>query len=233
VTIPDGTLLDPSENFTKTWRLRNTGSCTWNSSYELIFKEGDAMGGPASQTLTGGNVAPGQTVDISVDLTAPSSEGEYRGDWQIRSDKGIVFGVGTSGTVAFFVEIEVGEAPPTVLSSGKFDVQQTYGVDLDTGTLVGAGAERDFKFTAVNPTTKYIEPWNSALFRYMGGSVPSLSDCMSASLNSNNVDFFTLSTGDYFCYKTTEGNYGRLEIEGIQESAGVHTINLDHKTWDT
>jgi hypothetical protein len=233
VTIPDGTVMSPGEDFTKTWRLRNTGSCSWNGSYKLIFKEGDAMGGAASQQLTVGTVSPGQTVDISIDLTAPNSQGDYRGDWLIRSDAGIVFGVGTSGNVAFYVEIEVGEPPPTVLSSGKFDVPQTYGVDLDTGNLVPIGAERDFKFTAVNPTTKYIEPWNSALFRYMGGSLPSLDDCKSASLNSNDVDFFTLSTYDYFCYKTTEGNYGRLEIEAITDNAGVHTIHFDYTTWDT
>jgi hypothetical protein len=233
VTIPDGTLIEAGDDFTKTWRLRNTGSCSWNASYQLTFKEGDAMSGPASKQLTSGTVSPGQTVDISVDLTAPNSEGEYRGDWLIRSDAGIVFGVGTAGNVAFYVEIEVGEPPPSVLSSGKFDVPQTYGIDLDTGTTVPIGAERDFKFTAVNSTTKYIEPWNSALFRYMGGSLPSLSDCMDASLNSNDVDFFTLSAYDYFCYKTTKGNYGRMEIEGITDNAGVHTIHFDYTTWDT
>jgi hypothetical protein len=232
VTIPDGTLLGPSEDFIKTWRLRNTGSCTWNSSYQLIFKEGDAMSGPASKQLTSGTVASGQTVDISVDLTSPSAEGEYRGDWLIRSDKGIVFGVGTGGDVAFYVEIEVGEptaTPYPVLSTGKFDVPQTWTVDLDTGTVGGGD---DFKFDAISAVEKYIAPKSGATFKLMGG-IPSLEDCMSASLSSNKIDFFSLSEHDYFCYETDDGNYGRLEIEGITDDGGVHTIHFDHKTWDT
>ncbi len=231
VTIPDGTLLGGGDAFTKTWRLRNTGSCSWNPSYELIFKEGDAMGGPASQQLTSGTVSPGQTVDISVDLTAPNAEGEYRGDWLIRSEDGIVFGVGTSANVAFYVEIEVGDptpTPPPVLSSGKFDVPQTWTVDLDDGSVGGGD---DFKFEAISAVVKYILPTGASMKKM--GSVPSLNDCMTASLSSNTINFFDLSVGDYFCYETDDGNYGRLEIEDITQSSGVHTIRFDHKTWDT
>lgn len=231
VTIPDGTLFSQGANFTKTWRLRNTGSCSWNSSYQLVFKEGDAMGGPASKQLTAGTVSPGQTVDISVDLKAPNSNGEYRGDWLIRSDTGIVFGVGTSADVAFYVEIKVGTpspTPPPTLSSGKFDVPQTWTVNLDNGTVGGGD---DFKFEAISALVKYIDP-TGATMKLMG-SVPSLDDCMTTTLSGNNIDFFGLSVGNFFCYKTNAGNYGRLEIEDITFSGGVHTIRFDHKTWDT
>ena len=104
ITIPDGTELAQGEAFTKTWRLRNTGTCTWTSSYDLVFDSGDSLGGPASKPLLG-NVAPNQTVDISVDLTAPNEGGTFRGNWKLRSDSGILFGVGGSGDVAFYVEI--------------------------------------------------------------------------------------------------------------------------------
>ena len=105
VTIPDGTELTQGEVFTKTWRLRNTGSCTWNPSYALVFDSGDSMGGPASKQLVG-SVAPNQTVDISVDLTAPNEGGIFKGNWKLRSDSGVLFGVGSSGSVAFYVEIK-------------------------------------------------------------------------------------------------------------------------------
>jgi hypothetical protein len=114
VTVPDGTSLTPNESFTKTWRLKNAGTCTWNSSYALVFDDGNAMSGPASKALTG-TVAPGQTVDISVDLKAPSSSGSYRGYWLLRSDTGILFGVGSSGDVAFWVDIQVGSGGDTVV----------------------------------------------------------------------------------------------------------------------
>lgn len=102
VTVPDGTDFSPGESFTKTWRLRNVGSCTWTTDYDLVFISGNAMGGPASQALTA-NVAPGSTVDISVDLTAPASNGDYRGDWKLRNAGGVVFGLPDT----FYVEIDV------------------------------------------------------------------------------------------------------------------------------
>jgi hypothetical protein len=107
VTIPDGEELEPNESFTKTWRLKNDGSCTWTSSYALIFDSGDSMGGPASKQLTSGTVAPGETMDVSVNLTAPSSPGTYKGYWKLRNGSGVNFGIGTGGTNPFWVEIEV------------------------------------------------------------------------------------------------------------------------------
>jgi len=107
VTIPDGEELQPNESFTKTWRLKNDGSCTWTSSYALIFDSGDSMGGSASQQLTSGTVAPGATMDISVNLTAPSSPGTYKGYWKLRNGSGVNFGIGTGGTNPFWVEIDV------------------------------------------------------------------------------------------------------------------------------
>lgn len=109
VTIPDGDEIDAGTSFTKTWRLKNTGSCTWTSGYALVFDHGDAMGGPASKQLTSGTVPPGQTVDVSVDLTAPGSAGSYKGFWKLRNSEGIVFGLGASGDVAFWVEIKAVE----------------------------------------------------------------------------------------------------------------------------
>ena len=58
-TIPDGTEFTVGESFTKTWRLENTGTCTWNTNYKLVFNEGDKMGGPSSKNLTQ-SVAPGR-----------------------------------------------------------------------------------------------------------------------------------------------------------------------------
>jgi len=113
VTIPDGTELVQGEAFTKTWRLRNTGTCTWNSSYALVFDSGDSMDGPASKQLVG-NVGPNQTVDISVDLTAPNEGGQFKGNWKLRSDSGVHFGVGSSGDVAFYVEIKTPGVGDTV-----------------------------------------------------------------------------------------------------------------------
>ena len=76
VTIPDGTDMEPGEAFTKTWRLENNGSCTWTTDYDLIFSDGDDMG-PNTVALTG-TVAPGETIDVSINLTAPSDPGNFK-----------------------------------------------------------------------------------------------------------------------------------------------------------
>ncbi|HSO28236.1 MAG TPA: NBR1-Ig-like domain-containing protein [Anaerolineales bacterium] len=106
VAIPDGTSLRPAEDFTKVWRLRNVGSCTWNSDYEVVFSSGDRMGGPKAQRI-GQTVRPGETVDIKVDMTAPITNGKFRGYWMLRATNGATFGIGAQGASAFWVQIRV------------------------------------------------------------------------------------------------------------------------------
>jgi hypothetical protein len=230
VTIPDGTDLEPGESFTKTWRLRNAGSCTWNSNYELLFKEGDAMSGPASKDLSG-SVSPGETVDISVDLKAPSSEGDYKGFWWLRSDAGIVFGVGSTADVPFFVDIDVVEVV-SILSSGEFDLDQTWNVDFDTGTVGPSAGDRDMQFQAVSSTEKYLRPVNGTEIKKMSSRTPSFDDCKSASLSSSSVDIDDVDTNDVFCFATNLGNYGRFEVESISGGT-VQTLHIDYLTWDS
>jgi hypothetical protein len=86
ITYKDNTVVAPGLDFTKIWRLRNVGTCTWTSAYKVAFDHGNGMGVPAgyTQSLTGGTVPPGQNVDISVNLSAPTTNGTYRGDWSLR-----------------------------------------------------------------------------------------------------------------------------------------------------
>lgn len=104
VTIPDGTIKAPGEAFTKTWRFKNVGTCSWTPSYAIVFSSGNSMSGPATQALTG-NVNPGQTVDISVNLTAPGAPGDYTGYWKLRNASGVLF-------AQFYVQIKVQNALP-------------------------------------------------------------------------------------------------------------------------
>jgi hypothetical protein len=99
VTVPDGEEFAPSEAFVKTWRLRNGGSCTWSTSYSVVFVSGNAMGGTATQALTA-SIVPGSTLDVSVNMTAPTTAGDYTGYWALRNATGQNFG-------SFYVQIEV------------------------------------------------------------------------------------------------------------------------------
>ena len=108
VTVPDGTPFSPGSSFTKTWRLKNNGSCTWSAQYDLVFFDGNSMNGPAAVDLPG-SVAPGQVIDVSVNLIAPTSSGSYRGTWKLRSESGVLFGTGGSSR-PFYVDIKVESA---------------------------------------------------------------------------------------------------------------------------
>ncbi len=118
VTIPDGTTFAPGAAFTKTWRLKNVGSCTWTSSYAMIFDTGDKMSGPDSVVMPA-TVAPGQTVDVSVPLVAPNTAGSYRGYWKFKNANGVPFGIGSNGTQSWWVDVHVSGTPPP--STRNFD----------------------------------------------------------------------------------------------------------------
>jgi hypothetical protein len=106
-TIPDGTEFDPGQSFEKTWTLKNSGTCTWNDDYDVVFVSGDAMDAPASKQLTSGTVAPGQSIQIELDLVAPTEAGEHLGEFMLRNASGVLFGIGEKDS-KFWVEIEVG-----------------------------------------------------------------------------------------------------------------------------
>jgi len=105
ITYPDGSQLSPGQSFTKTWRLKNTGTCTWNADYQIVFDSGDPMGGPASQQLTSVHIPPGGTLDISTNLTAPKAPGTYTGYWKLRASNGDIFALTTGSPI--WVEIVV------------------------------------------------------------------------------------------------------------------------------
>jgi hypothetical protein len=94
-------------SFKKTWRFRNTGSCTWTSGYLLIFDHGERMNAPDAVPVTTGNIAPNETVDVSVDLVSPSIAGNYQANFRLRSADNQSFGVGANGEGTFWVKIVV------------------------------------------------------------------------------------------------------------------------------
>jgi hypothetical protein len=90
-TFPDGTPVAPGQQFTKTWLVKNTGTCTWTSTYKIAFGYGmSQMGGVA--TPIGKTVKPGEQIEVSVALTAPSTGGDVSGTWRLMNDQGVFFG---------------------------------------------------------------------------------------------------------------------------------------------
>jgi hypothetical protein len=106
ITTPDGSVISPGSNFQKIWRLKNVGSCFWTTAYQFVFITGDQMGAPAAIPLAK-YVYPGETIDIAINMRAPTTSGKYRGYWRMRNASGNLFGMGQTGHDAVWVDIKV------------------------------------------------------------------------------------------------------------------------------
>lgn len=108
-TIPDGSQFFIGREFTKTWRFKNVGSCTWTQSFSAVWIQGDLMGAEAVisfSEFTDVDIQPGGYVVVSITFEAPSPAGHYKGYWMLRSADGITFGLGTNGREWFWLDIE-------------------------------------------------------------------------------------------------------------------------------
>lgn len=112
VTIPDGTVFEPGESFRKTWRYRNSGTCTWDKDYKFVFYSGDRMGSKFVTYLPK-TVTPGKTVDVSVNLIAPAEPDDYRSRWKFQTP---------GGTVMSRPYVDIVVEAPDVLASLKDEV---------------------------------------------------------------------------------------------------------------
>jgi hypothetical protein len=98
----DGTTYAPGTTFKKTWKIRNTGTCTWDSNYMVYYVSGTTMTQQPAYLLVpqGVKVAPGADVDVAMDMAAPNNPGDYRADWELRNPGGV-------SLVRFFLTLKV------------------------------------------------------------------------------------------------------------------------------
>ena len=105
LTIPDGTVIQPGEAFTKSWRIRNIGRNTWTTEYTFVFINGNRMQGEATKLPK--EIVPGEIIDIAIVLIAPQDPGTYSGFWMLSNEDDEIFGGGEVADQAIFVEIDV------------------------------------------------------------------------------------------------------------------------------
>jgi hypothetical protein len=162
VSFPDGTVLVPGETFTKIWRLKNRGTCAWTPEYKLVFTSGAQLSGPTVVSLPG-YVAPGQTVDVSVTLTAPDTNGHYTGYWMLRNPTGSLFGAGPQANTAFYVDIKTREILPHGTVTGNFYYPSEFNPPLilyfenvGTGEIIQFSIpENNMSFSVLLPNGRY------------------------------------------------------------------------------
>ncbi len=90
VSIPDDTAVTPGQNFTKTWKVLNSGTCAWDAGFKFVFVGGEQMSGV--NFILPSAVPPNATLDISVAMIAPAKTGKLRGNWRMQTAGGQFFG---------------------------------------------------------------------------------------------------------------------------------------------
>jgi len=188
LTIPDGTRMDPKQDFDKTWRIQNTGTCTWDNSYKFVFVQGDQMGG-SGQKISG-SVAPGQTYDITIDQTAPSNPGSYTGFWQMVNGQGAAFGA------RIWVKIEVkGKGQPQGVAP-QIDFFTSDATSVKGGNPVNISWSFSLQ-DVVSATLTRTNPDGSQTQLYGGADVPN-SDTYTDLAGAPGTYVYTLSVSTEF-----------------------------------
>jgi hypothetical protein len=211
VTIPDNTKMATSQTFVKTWRIRNIGTCAWNPSYLLIFDHGDGLGVTAgyTQQLTTTVVNPGQTLDITVNMSAPASAGTYTGYWRMRDPGGVIFGITPTGGT-FLVKI-------IVLNTTSITILPVYG---ESGTVRADGVFQNLELSVGD---SFANLGLETFLSYNITSIPSNASIVTAIFDMRNSTSagnpFTLGALNVF-----KQDYGTLD--GTDYVAGLPGGNL-------
>jgi hypothetical protein len=207
VTVPDGTVFAPNTFFTKTWRIINGGTVAWTPAFSLVYQSGNQLGAPNSVPITA-DVAPGGSIDISVNMVAPAEPGRYFSNWMMRDPHGTLFGLDPEAKFPIYVDITV-SASGTALAT----VTPTLGTPVAT-------------VTGTPPTPS---PTVSSLFSNVNLSV----DNSAATTCPNSFTFtatFTLSKASGVTYALEAGSSNPNYIINLPPQvttnleAGQHTL---------
>ncbi len=164
VTIPDNTKVEKGATFVKTWRIRNSGTCTWAEGTKFVYVSGETLGAPASVVVP--VTAPDAQVDVSVSMVAPTAPGTYRSNWQLQDPKGKSYGG------IFYTQIVVeGPATPTFTATpgaGPSNFVGAVAADCAKVTFTWTGARGETGYRLEGPSLNANLPadtetyvWNS------------------------------------------------------------------------
>jgi hypothetical protein len=103
--ITDDTEIGFGKEFTKTWRLKNVGTCEWPAGTELYFAGGELMGAGSRIVLLTKALYPNEYIEAKVDFKAPKKAGTYQSNWMLVTPQGRIFGTGENGKGTFWVRI--------------------------------------------------------------------------------------------------------------------------------
>jgi hypothetical protein len=239
VSIPDGTLLNPGEEFIKIWRISNGGTCIWTNQYTINWFSGDQFG-LYDQVPLSKDVQPGEIVEIAVDMKAPMSAGTYQSNWKICDSTGACFGIGPKGDYPFWTKIQVRQIgtntpsprPTETATSIVFitkNVKLSEGdlLDLDSGEI-DQPEQADIQFMR-NESGWILADINQARIALFGQAVPTEQQCANLLYVSDSISLDEMDTSAVLCYKSTLGLPGYLKFISIDLEN--EQIDIEFLTW--
>lgn len=70
VSVLDNTSMTAGQTFTKTWKVKNSGTCAWDAGFKFASTGGDAMSGSTYSLPQ--SVPANAEIEISINMTAPT-----------------------------------------------------------------------------------------------------------------------------------------------------------------
>jgi len=131
VNVPAGTVFQANQNFTKTWKVQNTGTCNWMYQYALVLSGGDSFGGKTTKIQK--MVAAGNWSELSVQFTAPSKPGTYTSYWRLSSGQSMF---GATLVVSFVVGSPSATSAPATATTAPSATSQPSSTSAPTDTPV-------------------------------------------------------------------------------------------------
>lgn len=78
----DGTILSPGQDFDMVWTIKNIGVNTWTANYSYAYARGVSIHKQDRYKLNR-TVGIDETIDLMVDMVAPSEPGGYTTVWRL------------------------------------------------------------------------------------------------------------------------------------------------------
>ncbi len=251
VTIPDDTVLEPGAPFTKVWRVRNVGTCTWTREYALVWVSGPRLAATTRVPLPY-EVPPQATIDLEVPMQAPAEGGLYHSNWMLSNAQGHVFGLGPAADQPLWVRLWVPEATPevrtpaaptatpsptpspspTATPTAPPAVHETRAilpaatVDLDALSPEGVP---DLAYRRDDDGAAFLEPLNQARLGVFGPTAPDEPACRQTPQAQAALPLSGLPPGMYLCFTTDAGRVGRLRFVALDPESGELTVEV--LTW--
>jgi len=216
VTIPDDTRLPAGESFTKTWRFKNTGTCHW-TGYTINFLTGDRMDAPNSAPIP--DTLAGETVDVSLELTAPTSDGSYSGYFTLKDTEGESINVGAEKT--FWLKIIVGNpsTSPTSAPGGGSSSRGTSGIT--TGSIGSCDFSGNAGYTSQIASLINAERQKNGLPTLtLNASLTTAAQNHAADMACNSMLSHTGSDGSYVNTRVVRAGYSPSYSEEIIYAGG-------------